>query len=93
VWFGEALPEESYKRAIEAVRNCTLLFSIGTSSQVYPAAAFPFDATYHGAMVVQINTNPTELDQVTPFTLRGKAGEWLPAIVNATWPELRRDKR
>ena len=89
VWLGEALAEDSYSRAKEAVRNCTLLFSIGTSSLVYPAAVFPFEAADRGATVVQINPNPTELDQATPYTLRGKAGEWMPTIVNAAWPELR----
>lgn len=39
-WFGEALSGDSYSVAKEAVRNCTLLFSIGTSSLVYPAAVF-----------------------------------------------------
>lgn len=90
VWFGEALSEDSYSRAKEAVRDCTLLFSIGTSSLVYPAAIFPFEAAQRGAMVVQVNPNPTELDEVTPYTLRGNAGEWLPLIVNKTWPESRR---
>jgi NAD-dependent deacetylase len=87
VWFGEALAEDSYSLAKEAVRNCTLFFSIGTSSLIYPAAVFPFEAAERGAMVVQINTNPTELDKATPFTLRGKAGDWLPTIVNAIWPD------
>jgi len=90
VWFGEALSGESYSMAKEAVRNCTMLFSIGTSSLVYPAAIFPYEAIYRGAMVVQINPNQTELDQVTPFTLRGNAGAWMPKIVNATWPKSRR---
>lgn len=62
-----------------------MLFSIGTSSLVYQAAELPYDAAYNGAMVVQINPNETELDKVTPFTLRGTAGEWMPAIVNAAW--------
>lgn len=89
VWFGEALSDDSYSKAKEAVRNCTMLFSIGTSSLVYPAAVFPYEAAYRGAMVVQINPNQTDLDQVTPFSLRGKAGEWMPAIVNAAWPKSR----
>jgi NAD-dependent deacetylase len=87
VWFGEALSDDSYSKAKEAVRNCTMLFSIGTSSLIYPAAVIPFEAAHRGAMVVQINPNPTELDEATPFTLRGNAGEWMPIIVNAVWPE------
>jgi NAD-dependent deacetylase len=90
VWFGEGLSGESYGKAKDAIRNCTMLFSIGTSSLIYPAAVFPYEAAHRGAMVVQINPNPTDLDQVTSFILREKAGEWMPAIVNAAWPEARR---
>ncbi len=75
VWFGEGLSGDTYGKAKEAIRNCTMLFSIGTSSQIYPAAVFPYEAAHRGAMVVQINPNPTDLDQVTSFILRGKAGE------------------
>jgi NAD-dependent deacetylase len=87
VWFGESLSKDSYGKGKEAVRKCTLLFCIGTSSVIYPAASFPFEAAHRGAMVVQINPNATELDLVTPYVFRGKAGDVMPMIVNAAWPE------
>jgi NAD-dependent deacetylase len=40
VWFGETLPVGVLAAASEAARRCDLFFSIGTSSLVYPAAAF-----------------------------------------------------
>jgi len=38
VWFGEILPTSIWNKAEAAVRNCEVLFSIGTSSRVWPAA-------------------------------------------------------
>ncbi|MFA6312964.1 MAG: Sir2 family NAD-dependent protein deacetylase [Sterolibacterium sp.] len=46
------------------VRHCDLMFSIGTSSVVYPAAALPFEAAARGAKVIQVNPVATELDEV-----------------------------
>ena len=85
VWFGEALSDGTYGAAKEAVRNCDLFMSIGTSSQVYPAAVLPFEAVERGATVVQINPNATPLNDVTPFNFMGKAGEVLPKLVKAVW--------
>ena len=39
VWFGEALPTAAIDAA-EAACECDVFLSVGTSSVVYPAAAF-----------------------------------------------------
>ncbi|MBF0183194.1 MAG: NAD-dependent deacylase [Magnetococcales bacterium] len=83
VWFGESLPETIWQQAEQATNQCDLLFSIGTSSLVWPAAQLPFQAKQHGATVVQINPNGTSLDPVADFNLHGPAGFILPQIVNA----------
>ncbi len=83
VWFGEYLPEQALARAVEAVADCDLLFSIGTSGMVYPAAELPLTAKRNGAVVVEINPNPTPLSQIADFTLAGASGVVLPAIVKA----------
>ena len=41
VWFGEALPEVALESAQTAVTDCDVLLSVGTSHQVFPAAALP----------------------------------------------------
>lgn len=84
VWFGEALPVAELQRAAAAVEECDLMFSVGTSSLVYPAADLPFAAVRRGAMVVQINPGATALDAVAAFNLRGPAGEILPRLM-AAW--------
>ena len=54
---------------------------LGTSSVVYPAAALPRVALDHGARVIEINLEPTDLSSAAHFSLRGKTGEILPQIV------------
>ncbi|MDR3496914.1 MAG: NAD-dependent deacylase [Ancalomicrobiaceae bacterium] len=83
VWFGEMLPEEALERAQQATLHCDVFFSIGTSVVVYPAAALPFMAAEQGACVVQINPEPTGLDDYASFSLVGKAGEVMPELVAA----------
>ena len=86
VWFNETLPEDSIKRAIAASRDCEVFLSIGTSTQVYPAALLPFEALQYGATVVEINPDPTPLSARAHHTLPGPAGEVLPALLRAVWP-------
>ena len=83
VWFGESVPEAAWTAAETAARDCDLLFAIGTSSLVWPAAHLPYMAAEHGAKVIQINLGETALDNVAHYIFRGKAGDILPELVNA----------
>jgi NAD-dependent deacetylase len=57
VWFGEMpLEMERIERALDA---CDLFLSIGTSSNVYPAAGFVSAAKYAGAHTVELNLEPS----------------------------------
>ncbi len=84
VWFGEALPNNALQQARTAVNHCDILFSIGTSSLVQPAASLPFEA--HDAHLVEINPDKTPLTSYVHFALHGKAGEVLPHLVELAWP-------
>jgi NAD-dependent deacetylase len=85
VWFGEALPRDQFEAAVEAARTCEVFFSIGTSGVVQPAASLAFAARNRGAVVVEINLEPTPLTPKADFFLQGKSGEILPALVKAVW--------
>lgn len=85
VWFGEALPQEAVSRASQAVRECELLFSIGTSGAVYPAASLPYKALTNGATVIEVNAEETSLTAHATYSLRGLAGELLPELVETTF--------
>jgi NAD-dependent deacetylase len=59
-----------------------VLLVIGTSAEVYPAAALPMIARERGALVVEINPNPTPLSTAADYVLREAAGILLPALVD-----------
>lgn len=86
VWFGEELPQRDLHRAFAAVSDCDLLFAVGTSGVVQPAARIPALARQTGATVVQVNPTETLLDDQCTWSLRGTAGEVMPAILNAAFP-------
>ena len=80
VWFGELLPEREFSHAVDVTAHCQLFFSVGTSSEVYPAAQLPMIAKGKGAYVVEINIEPSALATKADEVLIGKAGEVLPLI-------------
>lgn len=81
VWFGEMLPADEMREAMEAARNCDVFLSIGTSGLVYPAAGLPFEARQRGAVLVEINPEETPLSPYAHLILNGKSGEVLPTLV------------
>lgn len=85
VWFGEALPRDQLEAAVEAARSCDMFFSIGTSGVVQPAASLAFAAHNRGAVVIEINAEPTPLTSKADYVFHGKSGEILPELVKAVW--------
>lgn len=85
VWFGEALPRSELEAAVDAARNCEVFFSIGTSGVVQPAASLAYAAHNRGAVVVEINAEPTSLTPKADYFFQGKSGEILPALTKAVW--------
>jgi NAD-dependent deacetylase len=81
VWFGEALPQEPWRAAVEAAQTCEVFFCIGTSAVVQPAASLIGLARRAGAITVQVNPNPTEMDWEVSYALRGPAGQVMPGLV------------
>ena len=61
VWFGEMLPQEVFSSAERQAKNFDVIFVVGTSAVVYPAAYIPIDAKRAGAYLVEINLERTEL--------------------------------
>ena len=85
VWFGESLPRNQLEGAIEAARSCEVFLSIGTSGIVQPAASLAYAARNRGAIVIEINAEPTPLTPKANYFLQGKSGEILPELVKAVW--------
>lgn len=85
VWFGESLPLDALHAAMDAARRCDIFFSVGTSALVQPAASLAVAAKNQGAVIVEVNLNPTPLTREADFVLREKAGEALPLLVEEVW--------
>ena len=71
---------EILNQAYAAIKSCELFFSIGTSTQIYPAAQLPFDAQRHGAYVIEINPDLTPLSSQVDLSIRELAGTALPKL-------------
>jgi NAD-dependent deacetylase len=81
VWFGEMLDVDTLQAAEDAAADCDVMLVVGTSGLVYPAAGLPATARQHGAAVITVNPEPTELDGLASACIRGKAAEVLPALL------------
>lgn len=76
VAFGEAAQDMA--RAEELARSCRVMLVVGTSGEVFPAAALPVEARTTGATLIEVGTGPTFIDP--DQRLEGRAGEVLPAL-------------
>lgn len=83
VWFGEALPTEVWQQAVEATAHAQVFLVVGTSAIVHPAASLPAMAREAGAVLIEVNFEPTPLSALADLSFRGKAGELLPALLGA----------
>jgi NAD-dependent deacetylase len=63
--------------------DCDVFLSVGTSSVVYPAAGLADLAKNNGALVVEINPNPTTIASNFDFAIAEKSGVILPELVES----------
>ena len=80
VWFGEFLDPEDIAATQQRLTETTLLFIVGTSGVVQPAASFGYIAKESGAYVVEVNIEHTPLSHMADISLLGQAGEILPKV-------------
>ncbi len=80
VWFGE-MPYHMDKIQ-EILFQTDLFLSIGTSGQVYPAAGFLDQVKRAGAMVGEINLEPTRPEGFYNYTNYGPATKTCPAMID-----------
>jgi NAD-dependent deacetylase len=81
IFFGETLPENTLKAAIQESQECDLFIIIGSSLVVYPAASLPLVAKRYGARIVIINLGPTEQDSLADVIINQSAGETMTRIM------------
>lgn len=81
VWFGE-IPYHM-EQIWHALRAADLFVSIGTSGQVYPAAAFAQDAARAGARTLELNLEPSALSAEFDDSRQGPATRLVPDWVSS----------
>ena len=81
VWFGEALPDQTWQAAENLCRQLDILLVVGTSAAVYPAAGLIQIAKSVGATIIIVNTQPSEASYLADMELIGKSGEVLPELL------------
>ena len=75
------LPADALEAAQNAAARCELFFSIGTSSLVYPAAQLAEIALDRGAVIVEVNPDPTPLTPRSDYVIPHASGRALPELV------------
>jgi NAD-dependent deacetylase len=79
--FGQSLEPEVIDRAQISAMECDAFLAVGSTLAVYPVANTVPRAKRHGAAVIILNGEPTEMDDVADVVLRGSISELLPRIV------------
>lgn len=81
VWFGEPLPHAVWMEAEKAARACDLMLVVGTSGAVWPAAGLVPLAAQTGAVVIEVNPEPSEVSSACTISLRGTAADLLAEVL------------
>lgn len=74
VFFGEALPENTWNKAKNLIFQSDLLIVIGTSLQVYPASSLPLVALESGSSLVVVNLEKTPFDEYADLVINENIG-------------------
>ena len=81
VLFGEALDGATLASARSMAARADLCLVIGTTAEVYPAAAIPWTILHSGGHVIEVNTQATSLTRAASVAVHGTAGGVLPALL------------
>ena len=82
VLFGEFLPEDALERAFELAQGADVLLCVGSSLEVHPVAALPYETLKAGGALAIVNRDPTPLDDRAVLRLSGSAGAVLRETVS-----------
>ena len=82
VMFGEPIPLDVLKTCQDETSKSDCMLLVGTSAFVYPAAGFPQEVKRRGGALIEVDPYETGLTRFCDVSLRGKAGEMLPRLVD-----------
>ncbi len=79
--FGQALIPEVIDRAFQMAQTCDVLLAVGSSLSVSPINQVVPTASRHGAKVIIVNGERTEMDAWAHHVVRGSIADVLPVLV------------
>ncbi len=82
VWFGEPLDARVLGEAFAKARAAGVCLVVGTSAVVHPAASVPLATLEAGGVLIEVNPHPTPLTPYAVASIRGCAGDVIPALVD-----------
>ncbi len=59
VFFGEGIPQQAFDLSMKAARQADVVLVIGTTGEVVPANLIPYKSKENGAIVIEINLEPS----------------------------------
>ena len=81
VWFGEALPQDIWKNAMEEASTCDVMIIAGTSLVVSPANTLPIYAKQNGATLIEVNPEKTVMTNDVDLSIQDTSANTLPKIL------------
>jgi NAD-dependent deacetylase len=79
--FGQQMPEEPMRKAMEEALACDLFIVLGSSLTVYPAAGFPGMACDNGAKLIIVNQQDTDMDPAADLVIQAGIGDTMEAVL------------
>ncbi len=80
VWFGEALPQDVWLKAVAHASRCDVMVVVGTSLAVSPANTLPAYARRNGALLVEVNPEATAMSGEMDLSIRDASARALPEM-------------
>lgn len=81
VWFGEPLDQTVWAEAAEIAAGCDAMVVAGTSLVVSPANTLPALARQNGALIIEVNPEPTEMSYMMDLSVRASGASALPELL------------
>lgn len=81
VWFGESLDERVLEDSFGHAESCDIIFVVGTSGLVQPAASLPYVVKQRRNKVVEVNPDSTPISSIADVVLQGPSGDILPRLL------------
>jgi NAD-dependent deacetylase len=81
ILFGEPLNQLIWEKAEQISNNCDVMFIVGTSLNVGPVNQLPLYAKRNGAILIEVNPEPTIFTELIDYSVQGSASEMLPQLL------------